>query len=97
MSLLTAQAGQDESDDACGRGMLKRPLSSAVCLGFLFLLVVPSASAYSVLTHEAIIDSVWDNSIREVLLARFPKATSAELLQAHAYAYLEEYGQFLFR
>jgi hypothetical protein len=40
-----------------------------------------------VLTHEAIIDSVWDSSIRVLLLERFPNTTPEELTQAHAYAY----------
>lgn len=46
-----------------------------------------SCSGYSVLTHEAIIDSAWKESIVPVLLKRFPDATPEELLQAHAYAY----------
>jgi hypothetical protein len=46
-----------------------------------------SCSGYSVLTHEAIIDSAWKESIVPVLLKRFPNATPEELLQAHAYAY----------
>jgi len=46
-----------------------------------------TASAYSVLTHEAIIDSTWDSAIRPLLLRRFPSATADELKQAHAYAY----------
>jgi len=45
------------------------------------------ASAYSVLTHEAVIDSVWDDSLRPALLARFPKASPDELRKAHAFAY----------
>ena len=53
----------------------------------LVFLVPARAPAYSVLTHEAIIDSVWDSTFKGVLLKRFPKATPAELLQAHAYAY----------
>jgi hypothetical protein len=32
----------------------------------------PSLPAYSVLTHEAIIDSAWDHSIQPLLLRRFP-------------------------
>ena len=44
-------------------------------------------SAYSVLTHEAIIDSSWDHGIRPLLLKRFPQATPDDLLKAHAYAY----------
>ena len=39
------------------------------------------------LTHEAIIDSVWDASLKKLLLKRFPSATPEELENAHAYAY----------
>jgi len=56
-------------------------------LGLWFLLAPRSASAYSVLTHEAIIDSVWDASLQKLLLKRFPGATPEQLQQAHAYAY----------
>jgi hypothetical protein len=42
---------------------------------------------YSMLTHEAIVDSVWDASIQKMLLKRFPMATPEELEQAHAYVY----------
>lgn len=45
------------------------------------------ASAYSVLTHEAIIDSAWPKELRPLLLARFPNATDDQLREAHAYAY----------
>src|ERR1700720_3210925 len=45
------------------------------------------AAAYSVLAHEAIIDSVWDTSIRPLLLKRFPNATAEQLKEAHGYAY----------
>jgi hypothetical protein len=53
----------------------------------VFLLVAPCAFAYSVLSHEAIIDSTWDTSIKGQLLKRFPDATAEQLLEAHAYAY----------
>src|ERR1035438_861860 len=43
--------------------------------------------AYSVLTHEAIVDTVWLDALRPALLKRFPQATPEELKQAHAYAY----------
>jgi len=62
-------------------------LLPSACLGLLFFVCAPTASCYSVLTHEAIIDSVWDNSIRVLLLQRFPNATPEELTAAHAYAY----------
>jgi len=60
-------------------------LSSA--LGVLVLLSCQDAFSYSVLTHEAIIDSTWDSAIKPLLLKRFPAATADELTAAHAYAY----------
>ena len=44
-------------------------------------------AAYSVLSHEAIIDAAWDANIRPLLLKRFPGATPEELKEAHGYAY----------
>jgi hypothetical protein len=61
-----------------------RPIAA---LGLLFLCSVSTAYSYSILTHEAIIDSSWDNTISPLLLKRFPAATPDELTQAHAYAY----------
>jgi hypothetical protein len=53
----------------------------------LFLMFAPSAGAYSVLTHEAIVDSTWDSAIKPLLVKRFPDATADDLTAAHAYAY----------
>jgi zinc dependent phospholipase C len=55
---------------------------------FSILIALPARSpAYSVLTHEAIIDSAWPQTLRPLLLKRFPNATDDQLRQAHAYAY----------
>jgi hypothetical protein len=43
--------------------------------------------AYSVLTHEEIIDLLWTSEIRPLLLQRFPGLTEDQLREAHAYAY----------
>jgi hypothetical protein len=51
------------------------------------LLFAVRVSAYSVLTHQAIIDTAWDRSIKPLLLERFPNTTADGLLEAHAYAY----------
>ena len=56
-------------------------------LGLLPLLFAPKAFPYSVLTHEAIIDSAWDTSIKGMLLKRFPGTTPEQLQEAHAYSY----------
>lgn len=47
----------------------------------------PSAHAYSVLTHEQVVDLAWQDHIQQLLLARFPQATPDELKRAHAFAY----------
>jgi hypothetical protein len=63
-------------------------LAVPLILGVLFgTCCAPSCSGYSVLTHEAIIDAAWKDSIVPVLLKRFPNATAEQLLEAHAYAY----------
>jgi hypothetical protein len=64
-----------------------RRIPAWACLGLLLLLSAPTARSYSVLTHEAMVDSVWDSSIKVLLLERFPDATAGELTAAHAYAY----------
>jgi hypothetical protein len=62
------------------------PVYKLVLLWTMTLLAT-NASAYSVLTHEELIDLAWNGSIRPLLLARFPGATEKELIEAHAYAY----------
>ena len=59
---------------------------AAVFLSLLFC-VATRSPAYSVLTHEELIDLAWNDSIRPLLLARFPAATERQLRDAHAYAY----------
>jgi len=57
-------------------------------LALIFVIGFPQpALSYSVLTHEAIIDTLWLDSIQPVLLKRFPGSSEEELKQAHAYAY----------
>jgi zinc dependent phospholipase C len=53
----------------------------------LFLGLPNSGGAYSVLSHEAIIDAAWGTHIQPLLRKRFPKATPDELRRAHAYTY----------
>jgi hypothetical protein len=43
--------------------------------------------AYSVLTHEEIIDLLWTDEIRPLLLERFPTLTDDQIKEAHSYAY----------
>jgi hypothetical protein len=52
-----------------------------------FCLPAQRSFAYSVLSHQAIIDAAWEDSIKPNLLQRFPHATPEELSAAQAYAY----------
>ena len=68
------------------RANFPKVCSLALVLSLLLDWPEPVA-AYSVLTHEAIIDSVWKTDIRPLLLKRFPDATHEQLKEAHGYAY----------
>ncbi|SHM18042.1 zinc dependent phospholipase C family protein [Hymenobacter psychrotolerans] len=63
--------------------MLKWLLRSLV----LLVLVPFSASGYSVLTHQANIDSTWTRCLMPMLQKRYPGATEEQLLEAKRYAY----------
>ena len=45
------------------------------------------ALAYSVLTHEQMIDLAWEQQLKPLLLSKYPDTTSDLLIEAHAYAY----------
>jgi hypothetical protein len=53
----------------------------------LILLLPQTSIGYSVLTHEQIVDLLWTDHIKKLLLQRFPDATEEQLREAHAYAY----------
>ena len=57
--------------------------------GLLLVLAMGASplAAHAVLTHEALIDLVWDTSIRQLLLQQFPNSTPAQLNKSHAYCY----------
>jgi hypothetical protein len=67
-----------------------RPFSHrlfALLAGLCLLLATPYSHAYSVLTHEQIVDLLWKEQLHPMLLARFPQATEDQIHAAHAYAY----------
>jgi Zinc dependent phospholipase C len=79
--------------------MVSTPLSScnflcrsavrvtSVILTVLLIASPINANAYSVLSHEEVVDLAWKDHIVPLLLWRFPKTTPEQLTQAHAYAY----------
>src|SRR5271168_2042898 len=65
------------------RHRLRLAIAALLCT----LGVARPAGAYSVLTHEQLIDLTWDSSIVPLLLSRYPTLTPAQLEHARAYAY----------
>ena len=59
----------------------------ALLLVFTVLLQPQRADAYSVLSHEEVVDLAWKGEIVPLLMARFPGTTPDELRIAHSYAY----------
>ena len=61
----------------------------ARCTAVLIVLLIASGTshAYSVLTHEEIIDLLWNDHLRPMILARYPGLTDEQMREAHAYAY----------
>ena len=68
------------------KGLL-RSRACAVTLLWVMIFGATTSPGYSVLTHQELIDLAWNESIRPMLLARFPSATEEKLRVAHAYAY----------
>jgi len=59
-----------------------------VVAGIGLLVLSPGiCKAYSVLTHEEVVDLLWKDDIEPLLAKRFPEAGPEELRKAHAFAY----------
>jgi hypothetical protein len=67
------------------RSFTARLLTVLVC--FSALVQPPPARAYSVLSHEEVVDMAWKSTIVPMLKSRFPGISDDEVRQAHAYAY----------
>jgi hypothetical protein len=66
--------------------LCSKPLLLSLAVYLLFLSPHPGF-AYSVQTHEQLIDLEWKPAIEPLLLARYPNLTPQQLLEAHAFAY----------
>jgi len=68
--------------------MILRRAKSVVALAMVLSLLWPArSSAYSVMSHQAIIDAAWESDLKPALKERFPNLTDDELKKAHACAY----------
>src|SRR5579872_6071965 len=68
----------------------RHKLRSLVSCALILVLVfgaAPTCFAYSVLTHEEIVDLLWADQIKPLLLKKYPDSTPEQLREAHAYAY----------
>lgn len=59
----------------------------AAVLILAVLLIAAKVFAYSVLTHEEIVDLLWTSNILPLIEQRYPGLTDEQIKQAHAYAY----------
>ncbi len=79
---------------------IKSVRSFVVLAVAIILFGTTMAPAYSVLTHEQVIDLLWKDRIAPMLRKRFPQATDEDLRKAHAYAYggslLQDMGYYPF-
>ena len=57
-----------------------------LCLASI-LVLTRGSGAYSVLTHEQVVDLLWVDRIQPMVTARFPGLTDKQIQEAHAYAY----------
>ncbi len=68
-------------------GGLRLLSARAAALVLVVLVCSGALSAYSVLTHEEIVDLLWTDKIQPLLLARYPGLSEDQIREAHAYAY----------
>lgn len=68
-------------------GRLRKLLIRVVALFLIVMMSSGGTFAYSVLTHEEIVDLLWTDEIRPLVLNRFPTLTPDQIKEAHAYAY----------
>jgi hypothetical protein len=51
------------------------------------MMLVPLSGAYSVLSHEQVVDLLWQDRILPLVKMKYPGLTSEQIKEAHAYAY----------
>jgi Zinc dependent phospholipase C len=69
------------------RAIVWRSMFRTFAIVIALLMGCGVSHAYSVLTHEEIIDLLWNDQLRPMILARYPGLTGDQMREAHAYAY----------
>jgi hypothetical protein len=67
--------------------ILPAPFSRYIAVLIVLIVGSGTSHAYSVLTHEEIIDLLWNDHLRPMISARYPGLTDDQMREAHAYAY----------
>jgi hypothetical protein len=65
----------------------RRRAIRVVTILLIVLMCSDGSSAYSVLTHEEIVDLLWTDAIQPLLLKRYPALSADQIPEVHAYAY----------
>lgn len=87
MTIYKAEQPSAPENPPNKRMLARHTFYSLICAFLISLLMLPQCSAYSVLTHQQMIDLAWEPSIKPLLLARYPNTTAAQLRVAQSYAY----------
>src|SRR5690348_6182603 len=70
---------------------MKTIVGRSVVVWLVLLLVLgvfsQTCAGYSVLTHEQIVDLLWDEQMKPLLLQKYPGTSPEDLRAAHAFAY----------
>ncbi len=85
------QSGSGTKDSAVVSGVeagsLQRLSIRMLALLLVTIIFTGGGSAYSVLTHEEIVDLLWADEIRPLILKRYPGLSEEQIKETHAYAY----------
>jgi Zinc dependent phospholipase C len=91
--------GREATSAAPGKVLNCRLRRAVLLLGLCFA-GLRLCCGYGLLTHEELVDILWQDQIQPLLLQRYPGATATQLRQAHAYAYggslLQDIGYYPF-
>ena len=66
---------------------MRNPIRAMLAALLLFFGFSQVCNGYSILTHEEIVDLLWADQIKPLLMQKYPNATEDDLRKAHAFVY----------